>query len=204
MKTRTLFSFVFLFASVLFAVPAYAAPTSGGSADYSSGMMGGYYYAGNAADAGTTTESDGAGAALWQKLQSGALSCGTLTDSDFAALGDYFMSSMMGSAHDAMDARMTYALGSQGDEQMHIALGERFSGCNASAAYPAGGTNFLPAMMGGWGMMGNHGFSDSASGYPMFYGGSAPWWSELLTITFAAFALLGIVTALRWLLGLRK
>lgn len=149
----------------------------------------------------TATSSDteaAAGAALWQKLQSGQLTCSELTEQDFAALGDYYMGEMMGPYHEQMDQYMSQSLGAQGDEQMHIALGARLSGCNTAAAYPQGTSGFFPMMVGGYGMMGGYG---AQARYGMPYGGYGYWWDELFTIALWAFALIGLVASARWLMG---
>ena len=183
-----------------------------GSAEVASaqGMMGGY---GSAAAPSATSSSssdtgDAVGAALLTKLQSGQTSCGQLTTQDFAALGDYYMGNMMGSYHDQADAYMTQSLGEQGDEQMHIAMGERLSGCNSSAAYPSGVFGFGPMMggfgQGGWGM--TNGWN--AGGYPMMgFGSDRFGYSTFGGIVMALvwfFAIIGVVVSVRWLVRRAK
>lgn len=177
------------------------------------GMMGGYGYdeaaTASQATASTSDAGEATGAALLQKLQANQLTCSQLTDTDFASIGDYYMGQMMGSYHYRMDQYMTDTLGAQGDEQMHIALGERLSGCNTAAAYPQGGSGFFPlmtGMMGGGypprlasgeagGMMGGYG---APFGYgPAFGYGS--WWNTLLSVAVWIFAIIGVVTVARTL-----
>ena len=138
--------------------------------------MGGYGYGypnGGETPAPSTPSSpsdqgDQAGQQLWQELKNKSVTCDRLTQDDFAKLGDYFMGQMMGSAHDSMDQLMTQRLGENGDQQMHVAVGERLSGCNSNAALPVGGNGFW-SMMGDWNnSQGNRG------GYPMMFG-AANW-----------------------------
>ncbi len=45
-------------------------------------------------------------------------------------------------------------MGKESEEQMHIAMGKRLSGCDTSAAFPSQGIGFMPMMQmmtGGWG-----------------------------------------------------
>src|SRR3989344_5471013 len=94
-------------------------------------------------------EEERLGKEVWDKLQSKQVSCEQLTDEDFEVMGDYFMSLMIGSSHQLMDENMDEVLGEEGNEQMHIAMAKRLSGCDTSAAYPGGDSNFMPMMMGG-------------------------------------------------------
>ncbi len=134
-----------VFLAVLFiALPAHAQ------------MMGGWgnnQNSNNATNTATQDPDEQQGAQIYQRLQNHQTTCQELTNDDFDKLGDYFMGNMMGSAHDAADRAMTQRLGDQGEKQMHIAMGERLSGCNVNAAYPTGWNTsswngFLPMMMG--------------------------------------------------------
>lgn len=159
---------------------------------YGPGMMG---YDTATSTATTTDSGDATGAALWQKLSSGQMTCNALSQSDFAALGDYFMGTMMGSYHEQADTVMTQRLGEQGDEAMHIAMGERFSGCNPSAAYPSGVSGFSPVMGGGWGMM-NGWYGGMGYGYsPLGLIGNALLW---------ILAIIGVVAIVRWFMHGRR
>ncbi len=119
-------------------------------------MMGSGPYAESSASntAANTTSSEQQGQNIYNQLQNKQITCSKLNDTDFANLGDFYMSEMMGSAHDAMDQYMTRQLGASGDRQVHIAMGERLSGCNTNASYPSSAYNYAPlAWMGG--MMSN-------------------------------------------------
>lgn len=191
MKTFALGTFLAALALVGFGGAAHAQMMYGNG--YGSGMMGYYGNTETSTSTATTTNAgDAAGAALWQKLSSGQVSCGSLSQSDFATLGDYVMGNMMGAYHDQTDQYMTRSLGQRGEEQMHIAMGERLSGCNPSAAYPSGVSDFYP-MMGGWGpgsysMMG---FGSGVFDYSAFGG--------ILMALVWLFAIIGVVASIMWL-----
>lgn len=119
----------------------------------------------SASDTSTSdTASEQQGQAIYNQLQNKQTTCSKLTDNDFAALGDFYMSRMMGSAHDAMDQYMTQELGTSGDRQAHIAIGERLSGCNTNASYPTSSSDYAPlAWMGTMGT--NSGNWSGMNGY---------------------------------------
>src|SRR3990167_200804 len=100
-----------------------------------------------------TAREEAEGEIVWQKLQSKEVVCGDLSDDDFGALGEYFMGQMMGDSHEAMNEMMTRMHGEEGEAQIHVVLGKRLSGCNTSAAFPSGGSGWMPMiqmMWGGW------------------------------------------------------
>jgi putative membrane protein len=94
------------------------------------------------------------GAQLLRSLQAGKLTCSSLRTDDFDHIGDYVMERMLGSsaAHEAMNRQMTTMMGSRGETQAHVFMGQRFAGCATGRAPAAFG-----AMMGmmGAGMMGS-------------------------------------------------
>lgn len=101
-----------------------------------------------------TAREEAEGKEIWDKLQTKQIACKNLTDKDFGALGEFFMGQSIGSTerHAAMNQMMTNMMGENGEEQMHIALGKRSSGCETSAAAFSGYN--LTTMMGGWGGFG--------------------------------------------------
>ncbi len=107
-------------------------------------MMNGGMMASGTNTAATSEETEGK--ALWDKLRVGQITCNNLADKDFDLLGEYFMGTMMGASHEAMNDRLKQALGDAGESQMHVVLGKRMSGCDTSAAYPAGFSGFMPMM----------------------------------------------------------
>ncbi|KKS33497.1 MAG: hypothetical protein UU96_C0022G0005 [Parcubacteria group bacterium GW2011_GWC2_42_13] len=100
-----------------------------------------------------TAREEAEGKAAWEKLQTKELACKDLSDDNFGTLGEYFMGQMMGASHEAMNNMMIQMMGEQGEEQMHVVMGKRLSGCDTSAAFPSQGTGFMSMMqmmMGGW------------------------------------------------------
>lgn len=91
-----------------------------------------------------------AGQQIWDALQSGKTSCKKLTNDDFEKLGEYFMGQVAGSVenHVYWDRNIQQMMGDQGDSQMHIAWGERGSGCFANAVIPSNTPSFFQGMMG--------------------------------------------------------
>ena len=90
------------------------------------------------------------GEAIWEKLQAKEVECQDLTNDNYAALGEYFMGQSIGDTqrHAVMNQMMTSMMGEKGEEQMHVVMGKRLSGC---------GVGFMPmmgyygnSMMGGW------------------------------------------------------
>lgn len=101
-----------------------------------------------------TAREEAEGKEIWEKLQAKQLECKNLTDDDFGSLGEYFMGQFTGNTerHAAMNQMMTSMMGENGEEQMHITLGKRSSGCNTNAPLLLGYN--LTTMMGGWGGFG--------------------------------------------------
>lgn len=158
MKKITILGSLLAIALVLGFVSTHSAHAQMMSGYASGSMMSGYR---QPATAGTSSE-ELAGKAIAEKLQAKTLSCDKLQQSDYQLLGDYYMGLMMGSNHDAMENTIVSQHGQSYLDQMHIAMGERFSGCNTNVQFPAGMMGFGP-MMGqsgnGFGMM--NGFDNS-------------------------------------------
>jgi hypothetical protein len=118
------------------------------------GMMGSPLFYGDeelqTGDAASQTKEEADGKALYDELQAKTKSCADLVDSDFELIGEYVMGQRLGASHEQMNQMMQRMMGQQGEEQMHILMGKRFSGCDGSAS--SAGT--LPrGMMNGGGMM---------------------------------------------------
>ena len=129
--------FIFVFGFVLFP-----------SLSSAQGMMGNTATVSN----GHTAREEAEGKAVWEKLQTKELACKDLSDDNFGTLGEYFMGQMMGNSHEAMNNMMIQMMGEQGEEQMHVVMGKRLSGCDTSVAFPSQETGFMPMMqmmMGG-------------------------------------------------------
>lgn len=177
------------------------------------GMMGGWNYAGSPTtiaapvDATQTTQEEAEGKAIWLRLQSKQATCADLKNADFDVLGDYFMGLMMGGSHAAMNQQLEARFGEADATQMHIAMGKRLSGCDASAAFPASGSGYLSTMMGSSGrsMMGRaSAYGDYAYGPTMMAGYDASpdmeigYWVTLWLIWI--FLGLGIYALAKWIL----
>lgn len=110
-------------------------------------------------DDGHTAREEAEGKEIWGKLQAKELKCEDLSDENFGALGEYFMGQMAGEQHEAMNDMMIQMMGEEGEEQMHITMGKRMSGCEPNAPIPQTTMNsgmmpmmmmMMQMMMGGW------------------------------------------------------
>lgn len=155
--------------------------------------------AANGANDDHTAAEEAAGKIVWEKLQAKQTACADLASGEFSSLGEYFMGLMMGSSHEAMNNMMAAMMGEEGEEQMHIAMGKRMSGCDTAAAIPAQGIGYMPMMQmmggarlpdgqgwpysstGGYGRM--MGFSSGALGWIAFVGIILwlLWWIAIVT-----------------------
>ena len=152
-------------------------------------------------DDGHTAQEEAEGKEIWDKLQAKQLECKDLTDDSYAVLGEYFMGQSIGNTqrHAAMNQMMTSMMGEEGEEQMHVAMGKRLSGCDTSATMPMAGTGFMPMMqmmMGGGGnpMMGN--FGATSMGWFGF--------GWIIMILFWILVIVGVVALIRWLMNQSK
>ena len=163
-------------------------------------MMGRFWNSsGNTAE---TLQEEQEGREIWQKLQSDETSCQNLSDEDYERLGEYFMGTMMGDSHSAMNAMLERRLGKEGEEQMHIAMGKRMSGCDTSATYPQG-FNFMP-MMGGWSS--TRGFNQNNNSMMWGFGGSPMGWGfglfgGIFMLIFWILIIASIVLLIKWLVS---
>lgn len=116
-------------------------------------------------------EEEQSGKDIFENLQKEETSCQKLTEDDYKRMGDYFMFRMIGDTrnHVIMDKMMGQMMGEEGEEQMHVVLGKRGSGCDKNAAIPenmpwmfgwmfkniqGGGVNNMMGPFGTGGMMG--------------------------------------------------
>lgn len=136
---------------------------------------------------------EAAGQAIAQKLQAKTVACADLSQADYESLGDYYMGLMMGTSQDSMEQSIEKSYGTEYLKSMHVAMGERLSGCNTNVAFPAGMIGFSPTMgNGGYGMMNAPGMM---GGYYGTYG-----WSNWITMILVwTLLVLGIVAAVKWL-----
>ncbi|MBI4226368.1 hypothetical protein HY612_04610 [Candidatus Roizmanbacteria bacterium] len=122
-----------------------------------------------------TAREEREGKAIWDKLQKKQLTCDRLSDEEFERLGEYYMGQMMGDSHEAMNNMMAKMMGEKGEEQMHLIMGKRLSGCDSSAQLTSQGVGFMPMlgmmqmMTGGdRSMMGYGGFNNMMGGFGLF------------------------------------
>jgi len=146
-----------------------------------------------------TAREEAEGKEIWEKLQAKEITCAELADENFGSLGEYFMGQMMGDAHEAMNNRLIQMLGEEGEEQMHIAMGKRMSGCDPNASLPQNmmGGGMMPMMMsmmgGGGNPMMDYGWNNMMGGF-----GLLGWIPMLL---FWILLILGVVALFRYLGG---
>ncbi len=147
-----------------------------------------------------TKEEEAEGATLWEKLQSGELSCAALTAENFEALGEYFMGTMMDEGHASMNAMLIQMMGEDGEEAMHESMGRRLSGCDPDAVIPGSGIGFMPMMnmMGGWSGFGGFGPMSPLSSWMTSNWTGVGFFGGLLAILWWAVIIAGIVAVVKW------
>ncbi len=152
----------------------------------------------NAESSNHTAREEMEGKGIWEKLQSKQLECKNLTEHNFEILGEYFMGQSIDNTqrHEAMNKMMTSMMGEEGERQMHVTLGERYSSCDTAATYPQNGWGFMPMMWmregGGNSMMGYDGW-DHMMGWSF---GILGWFSMLI---FWILLILGVIALIRYL-----
>lgn len=153
-----------------------------------------------------TAREEAEGKEIWEKLQAKQLECEDLTDENYGSLGEYYMGQMTGNSHAAMNTMMERMMGKEGEEQMHLVMGKRLSGCQTDAQFPQNGVGFIPMM---WMMGGGGNPAPALSGVEgMGYGG----WNNMMggwngfdllgwipMLLFWIILILGVVALLRYL-----
>jgi len=164
---------------------------------FAQGMMGNWTSSSSSVASDDHTASEEAeGKEIWDKLQAKQLECKNLTDNNYEVLGEFFMGQSIGNTqrHAVMNQMMTNMMGQNGEEQMHIALGKRSSGCDTNASFHSGyGLPMMGWMMGGGGnpMMGYGG-----------WGGFGLGW--IFMVVFWILIILGVVAFARYLGGAKQ
>jgi len=178
------------------------------SATFAQGMMGNWTSSPSSVTSDDHTASEEIeGKEIWDKLQAKQLECKDLTNDNYAVLGEYFMGQSIGNTqrHALMNQMMTNMMGEEGEEQMHIAMGKRLSGCEPNAQVPSNGVGFMPMMwmMGSAGspQVGGGGNSMMGTGWGNMMGGWNGFgllgWIPMLL--FWILLILGVVALLRYL-----
>ena len=147
-----------------------------------------------------TAREEAEGEIVWQKLQSKEVVCGNLSDEDFGALGEYYMGQMLGDSHAAMNAMMIQMHGEEGEEQIHIVMGKRLSGCDTSAAFSSGGSGWMPMMNMMWGGWSSPLGNNSTNNMMNFGFGPLGGFGWIFMILWWVLIIAGIVALIRWLI----
>lgn len=139
------------------------------------------------------------GKVIWDKLQAKEIACVDLNDEQYGALGEYFMGQMAGDSHAAMNAMIIQTHGEDGEEQIHIIMGKRLSGCDTSASFPAGSSGWMPMMnmmWGGW----SSPFGNNSTNNMMNFGfGPFGGFGWIFMILWWVLIIAGIVALIKWL-----
>src|SRR3989344_7866830 len=147
-----------------------------------------------------TAREEQEGKELWNKLQAKEVVCADLNDEQYGVLGEYFMGQMAGESHASMNAMMIQAHGEDGEEQIHIVMGKRLSGCDTSAAFPAIIGGWMPMMNMMWGGWSSHFGSNNSTNNMMNFGftpfGGFGW---IFMILWCVLIIAGIVALIKWL-----
>src|SRR3989344_1331414 len=147
-----------------------------------------------------TAREEAEGEIVWQKLQSKEVACADLSDEDFGALGEYYMGQMLGDSHEAMNEMMMRMHGEEGEEQIHVVMGKRLSGCDTSASVPGISGGWMPMMNMMWGGWSSPFGSNNSTNNMMNFGfgpfGSFGW---IFMILWWVLIIAGIVALIKWL-----
>ncbi|MDP3956082.1 MAG: SHOCT domain-containing protein [bacterium] len=147
-----------------------------------------------------TAREEQEGKELWNKLQAKEVVCADLNDEQYGVLGEYFMGQMAGDSHAAMNAMMIQAHGEDGEEQIHIVMGKRLSGCDTSASFPAISGGWMPMMNMMWGGWSSPFGSNNSTNNMMNFGfGSFGGFGWIFMILWWVLIIAGIVALIKWL-----
>ena len=138
------------------------------------------------------------GKELWGKFGDKEISCTDLDDEQFGVLGEYFMGQMMGDSHAAMNAMMIQTHGEDGEEQIHVVMGKRLSGCDTAATVSGISGGWMPMMnmmTGGWST--SSGLNSTNSMMNFGYGFGFFGW--VFMILWWALVIAAIVALIKWL-----
>ena len=154
---------------------------------------------------GHTAREEAEGKKIWEKLQTKDIVCSDLSDDDFVALGEYFMGQMIGDSHEAMNEMMIRMRGEEGEEQIHLVMGKRLSGCDTSAAPSTGSSGWMPMMQMMWGGMPagqaewSSPFGSNSTNNMMNFGYGFGFFGWVFMILWWVLIIAGIVALIKWL-----
>ena len=147
-----------------------------------------------------TAREEAEGEIVWQKIQSKEVACADLSDEDFGALGEYYMGQMLGDSHEAMNEMMIRMHGEEGEEQIHVVMGKRLSGCDTYASVPGISGGWMPMMNMMWGGWASPFGGNNSTNNMMNFGfgpfGSFGW---IFMILWWVLIIAGIVALIKWL-----
>src|SRR3989338_7661465 len=146
-----------------------------------------------------TAREEQEGKELWNKLQAKEVACADLKDEQYGVLGEYFMGQMAGDSHVAMNAMMIQIHGEEGEEQIHIVMGKRLSGCDTLAAFPAGSGGWMPMMNMMWGGWSSPFGSNSTNNMMNFGFGPFGGFGWIFMILWWGLIIAGIFALIKWL-----
>lgn len=139
-----------------------------------------------------TAREEAEGKIVWQQLEAEEITCAELTDDEFGVLGEYYMGLMLGDTHESMNEMMISMMGEDGEEQMHVVMGKRLSGCDPTAATETSYGGWMSMMSSG--MMTNNYSTNSMMNFGFMSGG---WFFMVL---FWVLIVVGIVALVKWLI----
>ncbi len=118
---------------------------------------------------GSIASEEQQGQQVLDAVNNGDRTCSQLSRNDLEVVGDYVMGRMVGStkAHEQMDALMERTMGARANQQMHTAMGERFTRCGRGSVPSSFGS-----MMGAMGMMGGYVAGRTTTGSGGMMGGA--------------------------------
>ena len=142
------------------------------------------------------------GKELWDKLQVKEIACSDFDDEQYGVLGEYFMGQMAGDSHAAMNAMMIQMHGEDGEEQIHIVMGKRLSGCDTLAAFSPTSGGWMPMMNMMWGG-GLSPFNSNSTNNSMMNFGFTPFggFGWIFMIFWWVLIIAGIIALIKWLTG---
>lgn len=141
------------------------------------------------------------GKELWDKFQAKEVVCADFNDEQYGVLGEYFMGQMAGDSHAAMNAMMIQAHGEDGEEQIHIVMGKRLSGCDTSANANGIGGGWIPMMNMMWGGWSSPFGNNSINNMMNFGFGPFGVFGWIFMILWWVLIIAGIVALIKWLIG---
>lgn len=151
------------------------------------------------------------GQKLYSELVNKKISCEKLKDSDFEKIGEFLMEQQIGNSerHALMNQMMQNMMSQNGEEQMHIVIGKRGTGCDTNALMPQHGDKFLP-MMGMNGNWNNQDWRGGANSMMGFGFGNMMGWGGfgliglLWMVLFWVLLVLAVVALFRYIGGFPK